>query len=527
MANASRDDNYLPIITAGSNADSGDTPIRLLADSTTSRLLVDAVTDIGLAEDTAHSTGDTGVMALGVRQDAQSDFGADGDYVPLSINADGQVRVSASVTVNTEYDEDSAHSSTDKGSFILGVRRDADTTPVSTDGDYHALIFDNAGNLKVNVKSGSAASTQYDEDAAHSTGDTGTLALVVRKDSPANLSGTDGDYEALQVSAGRLWASTLITGDALTALQLIDDAIIADDAAFTPATDKVMMVGFEFDDTTPDSVNEGDAGAARMSSRREVYIQLRDAAGNERGANVNASNQLTVAEANSAAIKTAVELIDNAISGNEMQVDVVAALPAGTNAIGKLAANSGVDIGNVDVTTVIPGTGATQLGKAEDAAHATGDTGVYALGVRDDDPAAHSGADGDYESVHVSAEGAVWGTLTPTTTGGCTIFRSIDLDESEEEVKASAGTVYGWYFHNANASTLYIKFYNLTAANTTVGTSTPVMTLPIPTGASANLGMPYGIKFDTAITVAATTGVADNDTGAPSANDIQVNIFYK
>lgn len=45
--------------------------------------------------------------------------------------------------------------------------------------------------------------------------------------------------------------------------------------------------------------------------------------------------------------------LDNAISGSEMQVDVVAALPAGTNAIGKLAANSGVDIGDVDVTSIV------------------------------------------------------------------------------------------------------------------------------------------------------------------------------
>ena len=37
-------------------------------------------------------------------------------------------------------------------------------------------------------------------------------------------------------------------------------------------------------------------------------------------------------------------------SGN-VQVDVVAALPDGTNAIGKLAANDGVDIGNVDVAS--------------------------------------------------------------------------------------------------------------------------------------------------------------------------------
>lgn len=45
-------------------------------------------------------------------------------------------------------------------------------------------------------------------------------------------------------------------------------------------------------------------------------------------------------------------VVGAAISGTEMQVDVVAALPAGTNAIGKLAANSGVDIGDVDVLTV-------------------------------------------------------------------------------------------------------------------------------------------------------------------------------
>jgi len=67
----------------------------------------------------------------------------------------------------------------------------------------------------------------------------------------------------------------------------------------------------------------------------------------------------TVTEANSAAIKTAVETIDNAISGSEMQVDVVGALPAGTNAIGKLAANSGVDIGDVDVTSAVSSSFAT------------------------------------------------------------------------------------------------------------------------------------------------------------------------
>lgn len=45
-----------------------------------------------------------------------------------------------------------------------------------------------------------------------------------------------------------------------------------------------------------------------------------------------------------------------AVAGTEVQVDIVASLPAGTNAIGKLAANDGVDIGDVDVTSIAAGT---------------------------------------------------------------------------------------------------------------------------------------------------------------------------
>ena len=66
-----------------------------------------------------------------------------------------------------------------------------------------------------------------------------------------------------------------------------------------------------------------------------------------------------------------------------------------------------------------------------------------------------------------------------------------------------------------------------TAASVTVGTSTPVLTIPLAENQGANVEFTNGIAFSTAITVAATTGVADNDTGAPSANDVIVNIFYK
>ena len=57
---------------------------------------------------------------------------------------------------------------------------------------------------------------------------------------------------------------------------------------------------------------------------------------------------------------------------------------------------------SVNVTKQVPGTGATNLGKAEDAAASDGDTGVMLLGVRN-----YGGAssDGDYSAVCVSATG--------------------------------------------------------------------------------------------------------------------------
>ncbi|MCP4537775.1 MAG: hypothetical protein GY832_11580 [Chloroflexi bacterium] len=91
--------------------------------------------------------------------------------------------------------------------------------------------------------------------------------------------------------------------------------------------------------------------------------------------------------------------------GGSLTVDVGTALPAGTNAIGKLAANTGVDIGDVDVTSVVPGVAATNLGKAEDAAHASGDVGVAAMSVRANSATALSGADNDYQPLITDTNG--------------------------------------------------------------------------------------------------------------------------
>lgn len=169
-----------------------------------------------------------------------------------------------------------------------------------------------------------------------------------------------------------------LKGDGLTSLQLIDDAIVTDDAAFTPGTTKVMMAGFEYDDSGTDSVNEGDAGAARMSSNRNIYFQIRDGSGNaERGASVDASNNLAVF--------------------------LGLPIPAGTN-----------NIGDVDVLSIVPGTGATALGKAIDSAVGATDTGVASLAVRDDALSTLTPAESDYVPLRTDSIGALWTHPTDT-----------------------------------------------------------------------------------------------------------------
>ena len=65
-------------------------------------------------------------------------------------------------------------------------------------------------------------------------------------------------------------------------------------------------------------------------------------------------------------------------------------------------ATNGLD---VDVTRIIPGTAATNLGKAEDAQHTSGDVGVAALAVRADTAVALAAHDNDYAPLEVDATG--------------------------------------------------------------------------------------------------------------------------
>ena len=115
--------------------------------------------------------------------------------------------------------------------------------------------------------------------------------------------------------------------------------------------------------------------------------------------------------------------------------------------------------------------------------------------------------------------------LVPQTAGGYTKYRSIDVNATGINIKASAGQIYGWFLYNQAASTRYVKFYDKTTAPT-IKTNTPFLTLPIPAGGGANVAFPSGIPFSLGIGIGATTAIADNSTANPSANDVIANVLY-
>lgn len=105
------------------------------------------------AEDSAHVSGDLGQQILAVRSDAGGTLvSADGDYSPLQVDANGNLRVAAEVTVeagDAEFLEDSAHTTGDAGIHMLNVRQDAFASSTSADGDYSSFKSDALGRLYI------------------------------------------------------------------------------------------------------------------------------------------------------------------------------------------------------------------------------------------------------------------------------------------------------------------------------------------------------------------------------------------
>lgn len=94
---------------------------------------------------------------------------------------------------------------------------------------------------------------------------------------------TDAELRAAAVPVADGGGSITIDGTVAVSgtVAVQDNASKVDDAAFAPGTDRVLVIGAEADEAAPDAVDEGDAGALRMTLNRALHVNLRDASGAE------------------------------------------------------------------------------------------------------------------------------------------------------------------------------------------------------------------------------------------------------
>lgn len=137
------------------------------------------------------------------------------------------------------------------------------------------------------------------EDAGHTSGDVGVMALGVRNEDGDDFSGTDKDYLPVAVNA---------KGSVYTVVR----------SALPAGANAIGKL----------AANSGvDIGDVDVTSLPAL------------AAGTNLIGKVSIDQ----------------VTANANEVVVKSALPAGTNAIGKLAANSGVDIGDVDILSIAAG----------------------------------------------------------------------------------------------------------------------------------------------------------------------------
>lgn len=113
--------------------------------------------------------------------------------------------------------------------------------------------------------------------------------------------------------------------------------------------------------------------------------------------------------------------------------------------------------------------------------------------------------------------------LSPVTGQGWPSIYTGSIGATVTSVKASSGTIGGWYIYNANASVAYVQIFNVASGSVTLGTTAPTMSIGIPASGAANLELANGLKFGTAITIAVTTTRAGST--APGST-VDINIWY-
>lgn len=168
-----------------------------------SKFHIDAKLPSEFVGDTAAAFGtDYGAAILAQRNDANTTLAtADGNYAPLQLDANGNLKVSGTITItdNAEYAEDSPFTDGDIGLFTLLVRQDTLATSTTTDGDFGAFKSNALGELYVHDTSALAELVLIKGDTASIVTNTGNTASNTSTIS-ATLSALSKAEDAVAVS---------------------------------------------------------------------------------------------------------------------------------------------------------------------------------------------------------------------------------------------------------------------------------------------------------------------------------------
>lgn len=229
-----------------------------------------------------------------------------------------------------------------------------------------------------------------------------TLGGVLTSANYAAAFGTAGtaDTQVMSVQGIAGMTKLLVTPDsvALPANQSVNvaqvngaTAVIATNSLNTTGAglQAQALVG-QCDDTSPTALTENSFGHARINCT--THAQLVELVASTATIGALTANQTI----NTAQINGVTPLMGNGVTGTGSQRVTIASDNTAFS----------VNVGTVG-TSVTPGTAATNLGKAEDAAHTTGDVGVMALAVRTDVRASLTGATAEYAPLQLNSLGDV------------------------------------------------------------------------------------------------------------------------
>ncbi len=123
----------------------------------------------------------------------------------LQVDQDGTPITSSGPGAITEYTEDDVSAGGETGPMILGIRRDNELSPVSNDGDFHPLVFNEQGRLKV---AGAPAIYAPIVDTITSNGDTVSADVTTVSNVVMHCTGTFSTINCIfegSIDGGTTW----------------------------------------------------------------------------------------------------------------------------------------------------------------------------------------------------------------------------------------------------------------------------------------------------------------------------------